>query len=152
MTPEPRWETVLWADLSRDTLYALLVLRQEVFVVEQCCPYQDADGLDPRAVHVLGWHGERLVACARLFGPGVTRDEAVIGRVITHSSVRGQGLGRPLMREALAATRKAWGAAPVFVSAQAHLEGFYASLGFSTCGPSYLEDDIPHLPMLRETP
>ncbi len=143
----PRWTWKPYAELSLDELYDLLALRQEVFVVEQDCPYQDADFQDHHAFHLLGYDDEGLVAYLRAFAPGVQRPEAVIGRVITAPRTRGTGLGRPLMREGERQVRGLFPTATIHLSAQAHLERFYGSLGYAVTGPGYLEDGIPHLPM-----
>lgn len=144
-----RWTLQPWAGLDRDTLYAWLRLRAEVFVVEQACAYADADGADPEASHLLGWEGEALIAGARLFAPGVQRAEAVIGRVVTAPTLRGLGLGDALMGEAIASCEREFGFGPIYLGAQAHLAGWYGRLGFAVCGPGYEEDGIPHLPMRR---
>ena len=89
-----RWEHRAFGELTPRELYDLLRLRQEVFVVEQTCAYLDADGLDSSATHLFAVDGEAVVACARLFAPGVRRAEAVIGRVVTAPSVRRSGIGR----------------------------------------------------------
>lgn len=135
-------------ELDRHELYALLRLRQEVFVVEQDCPYLDCDGKDQGAMHLLGSCEGELVTYARALPVGLAYPEyPAIGRVITAASVRGRGLGRPLMREAMARVWETWGPGPIKLSAQAHLQGYYGSLGFEVCGPGYDEDGIPHLPM-----
>lgn len=141
-----RWRS--WEELGRDELYALVVLRQRVFVVEQRCAYLDADGRDPGAVHLTGWQGGRLVAYLRAFAPG-DDGAARIGRVVTAPEVRGSGLGRPLMREGIAGALARWGPAPIALSAQAHLAAFYGSLGFDVTGEPYDEDGIPHVAMIR---
>lgn len=147
------WTWSAWSELDRDTLYAVLRLRQEVFVVEQTCAYLDADGLDPEAWHLLG-RGEDggLVAYLRAFGPGVRGPDAVIGRVIVAAAGRGTGLGRALMREGERRLAATFGPGPIALGAQAHLERFYGSLGYAACGPGYDEDGIPHLPMRRSGP
>jgi ElaA protein len=137
-----------WMELSRDELYAILALRQQVFVVEQRCLYLDADGRDPEAWH-LRWHRDQeLVAYLRAFPPDEAGD-AWIGRVIVAPSLRGTGLGRPLMQAGLEAVASTFGACPVKVSAQAHLAAYYGSLGFVIVGEEYLDDGIPHVPMRR---
>lgn len=145
-----RWQWTSFSDLDLATLYAVMRVRQEVFVVEQTCAYLDADGADPAAFHLLGWSDDTLVAYLRVFPPGSTdHPEAVIGRVIITEPHRGRGLSRALMHEAHAQMARQWGDAPSWLSAQAHLEGLYRSLGYAVCGAGYDEDGIPHLPMRR---
>ena len=148
------WRCVPWAQLTRDELYALLQLRQLVFVVEQTCAFLDADGRDDRAWHLLGWSTDEsgrplLGAYARLFPPGALYAEASIGRVVTHPAVRRTGLGRALMEEALRRVGTLAPGAAVRIGAQCYLEPFYASLGFARASPSYDEDGIPHVEMVR---
>ena len=143
-----RWQWTSFDALSLHELYAVLRLRQEVFVVEQTCPYLDADGQDGLCHHLLGWKDDTLVAYLRAFPPNTTaHPEAVIGRVITAMPVRGQGMGRVLMEEGHRRMAAQWGAQPIWLSAQAHLARFYGSLGYVICGPGYDEDGIPHVPM-----
>ncbi|MEL6342933.1 MAG: GNAT family N-acetyltransferase [Myxococcota bacterium] len=144
-----RWIWTPFAELSLVQLYDALLLRQAVFVVEQDCPYLDADGDDPRCHHLLGYSAAGLDAYLRVYPPGDTRDEIVIGRVVTHQRVRRQGLGRRLMAEGQARAFAAWGEGPIWLSAQAYLLSFYQSLGYRVVGPGYDEDGIPHFPMRR---
>ncbi len=144
-----RWQWSPFSELSLDDLYAALSLRQAVFVVEQDCPYLDADGLDAQAHHLLGWKDGELVAYLRTFPPGVVYAEACIGRVVTSQAVRRDGFGRALMETAHARMAETYGATPIKLSAQAYLERFYASLGYAVVGPGYDEDGIPHLQMRR---
>ena len=145
-----RWQWSTYTELDIHTIYAVRKLRQEVFVVEQDCPYLDAYGNDPDARHLLGWYGDGIVACLRAFTPGTTsHPEAVIGRVIVAMGARGQGRSRALMQEAHRQMAATWGSTAIFLSAQSHLEGLYGSLGYAVCGPGYDEDGIPHLPMCR---
>lgn len=142
------WSWVGFRALGEVRLYAVMALRQRVFVVEQACAYLDADGRDPDALHLVGEApGSAIAAYLRAFPP--VDGEAVIGRVVTAPEVRGTGLGRPLMAEGIARVHAAWGPCPIRIGAQAHLERFYASVGFAVCGPGYDEDGIPHLPMRR---
>jgi ElaA protein len=136
--------------LSLDQLYELLALRQSVFVVEQDCPYLDADGKDQVAHHLLGYNQrQELVAYTRLLPPGVSYDDyASIGRVITRISERGTGLGRALMQASIQEARKLYAGSNIKISAQYHLIEFYGSLGFAVVGESYLEDGIPHIGMV----
>jgi ElaA protein len=143
------WRAAAFDELSPRDAHDVLRLRQDVFVIEQNCVFHEIDGRDPLAVHLLGRSDDRLVAYARIFAPGVVALEASIGRVVTDASVRGTGLGRPLMREALRVADALAPRTPVRVAAQAHLEDFYASLGFRTVGESYVEDGMMHLDMVR---
>ncbi|MCO7521709.1 MULTISPECIES: GNAT family N-acetyltransferase [unclassified Pseudomonas] len=138
-------------DLTKEQLYAILQLRTEVFVVEQRCAYQEVDGLDLRGdtLHLMGWDGERLVAYLRLLDPQSQHGEVVIGRVVTAAEVRDQKLGHPLLLKGLEAAEHCWPGTPVYLSAQAHLQAFYARHGFVVVGEEYLEDDIPHIGMRK---
>ena len=143
-----RWSS--FADLGRDELYALLRLRADVFVVEQRCAYADIDGRDPDAHHLLVWTADRadLAGCLRVFGPASDDRRAHIGRVATAAFARGRGLGRWMMSEAMAESARRFGAVGIEIGAQSRLEGFYRSLGFVRTGDDYMEDGIPHCPMV----
>jgi len=147
------WHWLRFEQLKCEQLYALLRLRSEVFVVEQNCVFQDMDGLDDQAMHLLGTRVEegapQLVAYVRCFPAGVTFAEASIGRVVTRQSARGGGLGHVLMGEAVRAVHRQWGEQPIRIGAQAHLKDFYQRHGFADVGRPYVEDGIPHLEMLR---
>jgi ElaA protein len=143
------WTWFRFDDLGVNNLYDALQLRAQVFILEQG-PYQDLDGLDRTAWHLLGRNDDgNLVAYLRIVDPGVKFAEPAIGRVVTALSIRGQGIGRALMGEGLARCGHLWPRQPVRISAQARLRGFYRSLGFEAIGQEYLEDDIPHIEMLR---
>jgi ElaA protein len=144
-----RWARKEFGELTASELYALLRLRQDVFVVEQRCAYADLDGLDADAAHLFAVDGERVVAYARLFAPGVRDPDAVIGRVVTAQSVRRSGIGRALMTRAIEAIAERHGATAIRLGAQKYLQRFYESFGFVRDGEDYIEDDIPHLPMRR---
>ena len=144
-----RWHQASWDDLSRDDLYDALALRCAVFILEQG-PYLDPDGLDRHALHLMGRDAQgALQAYLRIVAPGHKYAEPSIGRVITSAALRGQGAGRRLMERGVAACEAAWPGQGIRISAQAHLQRFYASLGFQPVGEAYLEDDIPHIEMLR---
>ncbi|BDT72295.1 protein ElaA [Comamonadaceae bacterium OS-4] len=185
MSLDIQWQWLAFDVLSRDQLYELLRLRSEVFVVEQNCVFLDMDGLDDKAMHLLGVRaaagsapcpppalqapplptqnplppkllGElvgraktELVAYVRCFPAGVTFDEASIGRVVTKPDARGGGLGHLLMAEAVKALEGEWDPQPIRIGAQAHLKAFYERHGFVDVGKPYIEDNIPHLEMLR---
>ncbi len=142
------WHSLPFEALSAHQLYAILQLRSEVFVVEQACGFQDMDGTDQQAVHLMGHATDQLVAYARCFKAGVKFAEASIGRVITQASVRGTGLGYELMQRAIDCVHQQWGQQPIRIGAQARLEGFYRKLGFTPASAPYLEDGIPHIEML----
>lgn len=147
------WQWSRFNQLSLDDLYAVVRLREAVFIIEQNCPYPDADGRDPRAWHLLGWKkygGERkLVAYARVFEPGIRYEQASIGRVVTAPEVRGTGLGKVLMAEALRRIESLLPGQPVKIAAQRRLENFYLGFGFRTISAPYEEDGIIHVDMIR---
>jgi ElaA protein len=144
-----RWRWYAWAELTPDVLHAFLKLRSDIFVVEQDCVFSDMDGRDPLCEHLCGWDGAELVAYLRLVPPGARTPEVALGRVVVAQAARGAGLGREVMREGLARCAAKYPGQPVKVSAQAHLEAFYASLGFATAGAPYDEDGILHVDMVR---
>lgn len=153
MTAPVRWDLVPFSKLTVDELYALLRLRQLVFSVEQKCAYLDCDGKDQKGLHLLGRDPSgRLVAYARLLPAEVSYAEPSIGRVVSDPSARGTGVGKELMREAIAGARKAYGATAIKIGAQLYLKRFYQELGFAVAGPEYVEDGIPHVHMLRPAP
>lgn len=142
------WHIHDWNELSVETLYSMLALRAEVFVVEQNCPYQDVDGKDLKSLHVCGYsESGQLCAYARLVKPGISYKEWSIGRVVTSPSVRLTGAGEALMRACMAYFREQ-SIDSVRISAQSYLHDFYAKYGFVRVSEEYLEDDIPHMEML----
>lgn len=148
------WQWSRFSELRPVDLYAVVRLREAVFIVEQNCPYPDADGRDPGAWHLLGWHqgpNERsLMAYARVFEPGVRYPaEGSIGRVVTAPEVRGTGVGRRLMAEALRRLETLAPGKKIKLAAQRRLEDFYAGFGFKTVSAPYEEDGITHVDMVR---
>jgi ElaA protein len=135
---------------SAADLYDMLKLRVDVFVVEQHCPYPELDGNDKDCLHLRLLDGEELMACARLWRP-TPEHHPRIGRVAVSPDHRGKRLGDALMREAIAEVGKLYPGEPIEISAQSHLQKFYGSLGFEVISEEYLEDDIPHVDMLRRT-
>ena len=130
-------------------LYAILQLRNEVFVVEQQCVFQDADDKDQCSHHIMGWQENKLVAYTRIVPPVVSYSEPAIGRVVTSPAVRGSGIGRELMERSVAALYTIYGHVTVRIGAQLQLEKFYQSLGFVRSSDIYLEDGIEHIQMVR---
>jgi ElaA protein len=143
------WTWSRFGELGVDNLYDALALRCRVFVLEQG-PYLDPDGIDRSAWHLLGRDAMGVLhAYLRVVDPGAKYDEPSIGRVITSPEMRGTGLGRALVAEGVARCVAAWPGLPIRISAQSHLERFYAGFGFVREGADYLEDGIPHCRMRR---
>ena len=142
------WEVKKFRTLTPEELYAILQLRNEVFVVEQHCVYQDLDDKDQACYHVMGWQNAKLIATSRLVPPGEIYDIPSIGRVVTSPSVRGTGTGRMLMEKNIEETRRLFGDLPIKIGAQLYLLKFYSSLGFTPVSDTYLEDGIEHIKML----
>ncbi len=137
-------------ELTLDSLYEVLQLRAEVFVVEQNCPYQDVDGKDQKAMHILGYHKEQLVAYTRVFKPGYYFDNASIGRVVVKENARQYGFGKDIMKASIAFIEDTLDLSTIELSAQTYLKKFYNDLGFKEIGEGYLEDDIPHIRMIKK--
>ncbi|RTE85984.1 GNAT family N-acetyltransferase [Lysobacter sp. N42] len=138
------WTVKAFSELNVSEVYAMWKLRQDVFVVEQTCPYPDIDGTDEDWFHLLGWEGDQLVAYARLMW---VNDEARIGRVVVAQSARGRSLGREVMQQAMKFIHATHANSSIVLSAQTYLLDFYQSLGFVSTSDTYLEDDIPHQEM-----
>lgn len=136
-------------ELSADELYQLLQLRSEVFVVEQNCVYQDIDGKDSKAIHVIGEFEGEIVAYSRIFKAGDYFDQASIGRVIVKENFRDRKWGHDLIKEAIVAIEKNFGTSEITISAQLYLKKFYESHGFIQTSEEYLEDGIPHIEMKK---
>jgi ElaA protein len=142
------WQLKPFTELSALELYNILRLRGEVFVLEQNCPYVDADGKDISSYHLCGFFEEDLAAYARIVPPGIIYAEPSIGRVVTSAKYRRIGLGKELVRKAIEETKKLYGETPIRIGAQAYLKKFYETLGFKDMNEPYVEDGIPHLIML----
>lgn len=150
------WKISPFESLSTEELYAILKLRQQVFVVEQHCAYQDCDGRDRNALHLTGWletgKGTEPVAYLRIL-PHQNEDQfLVIGRLVTHPEFRGKSLGKEIMTRCLRTIKKRYPKLPVRISAQTYLTGFYTNFGFRTSSDGYLEDGIPHIEMTLSPP
>ena len=139
-----------FADLTPNELYTLIRLRNEVFVVEQNCVYQDADNKDPSCHHLLVWDSEQLIAYARLLPPGLAYPQMSIGRVISSPAFRRTGAGKILLGNAIEACRQLYGDGPIRIGAQLYLKKFYESFGFVQTSDLYLEDAIEHIEMTRK--
>jgi ElaA protein len=144
------WQLKNFDALTPHELYAILRLRTEVFVVEQACVFQDMDNKDQASLHLMGWKGNDLVAYTRLVPPGVSYQEASIGRVVTAPRERGSGFGKQLMEKSIEEVVHLYGKTPIRLGAQLYLKKFYESLGFRQTSDVYDEDGIDHIEMLRQ--
>lgn len=143
------WQLKHFKELSGTELYAIMRVRQEVFVVEQNCPYLDADGKDIYCQHLVGYVDGEIAAYARIVPPHVSYAEPSIGRVLTSSKYRTGGYGKLLMQKAISETINVYGAVDIRIGAQLYLKKFYESFGFVQQGDVYDEDGIDHIIMLR---
>jgi len=146
-----RWEVSSFDGLDVFSLYKILQLRTETFVVEQKGIYQDMDDKDFTAIHLQGFIGDRLIAYCRMFRSGDYFDHASIGRVIVALPYQGKGYGHLLMDKSLEIMSKLLNENSVTISAQAHLQQFYESHGFTRISELYMEEGIPHIRMERKT-
>lgn len=147
-SPDITIQCVPFDSLTTLQLYTIIQLRNAVFVVEQNCVFQDADGKDPYCHHLMIWQEKELVAYARLVPPGIAYEYMSIGRVISSAKMRRKGAGKLLMREAIQQCRSLFGAGPIQIGAQLYLKDFYGSFGFRAMGEVYLEDNIEHIHMI----
>ncbi len=137
-------------ELTASELYQVMQLRNEVFVVEQNCVYQDADNKDPQSHHLMIRDNNKLAAYCRLLPPGLAYEQMSIGRVISSPAYRKTGAGKLLLKEAIEACHKLFGEGPIKIGAQLYLKKFYESFGFEQVSDVYLEDNIEHISMLRK--
>lgn len=144
-----QWRLKKFEALTPFELYAILQLRNEVFVVEQNCVFQDADDKDQNSYHLMGFNNDKLVAYTRLVPPGESYKEASIGRIVTSPSVRRSGAGKQLMEQSIDAVNKIFDVQPIKIGAQLYLKKFYESFRFEQISDVYLEDGIEHIYMIR---
>jgi ElaA protein len=142
------WKRLSFEEFTINELYHVLQLRSEVFVVEQDCVYQDIDFKDQKALHILGYKNDKLVAYTRIFKAGDYLKEASIGRVLVKKDERKYGYGHDLMKESIVTILKEFKTSIIHISAQTYLEKFYNTHGFQQTGEGYLEDGIPHIKMI----
>ncbi len=135
--------------LTVEDLYDILQLRSEVFVVEQDCVYQDIDGKDDKALHIIGKKKGKIIAYTRCFPQGVYFKEAAIGRVVVSEKERKYGYGHDIMKVSIKAIEEKYNTSAIKLSAQTYLVSFYESHGFKKVGTEYLEDGIPHIAMIK---
>ena len=145
------WRLKKFEELTPYELYSILRLRNEVFVVEQNCVFQDADDKDQGCWHYMGFIGNDLAAYTRLVPPGYIYDEPSIGRVVTSPSYRRTGIGKKLMQGSIEKCYELFGRLPIKIGAQFYLKKFYSSFGFEQVSEIYLEDGIEHIYMVLNT-
>lgn len=141
------WKIKPFNTLTIDELYKLLQLRAEVFIVEQNSVYQDIDGKDQNALHIMGYADNKMVAYSRIFNAGFYFDKASIGRVIVAKEYRRHKIGNLLIQRAILGIKDYFKQDEITISAQYYLLNFYKSHGFEPVGEEYLEDNIPHIEM-----
>lgn len=148
---DDQWECKYFDELTVNELYKILAIRTEVFIVEQNCPYQDVDGKDKNSFHLWSINPENkeITSYCRIVKPGISYNEPSIGRVLTKDYSRRTGLGKRLMEKSIEEIEKIFPGSGIRISAQLYLEKFYQSFGFVTLGESYMEDNIPHVQMLK---
>ena len=142
--------TKTFTELTKEELYETLQLRSEVFVVEQDCVYQDIDYKDQKAMHILGFKNEKLIAYTRIFKPGDYFEKASIGRVVVAKNERINKYGYQILNASIESISTFFNETEIKISAQKYLKKFYESLGFEMIGDEYLEDGIPHIGMLKK--
>jgi len=144
------WSFKQFDNLTPHELYSVLQLRNEVFVVEQNCVFQDADDKDQDSYHLMGWDNEMLVAYSRIIPLGLAYDSfPSIGRVVTSPKMRRTGIGKTLMWQSIEELQKLFGKSSIKLGAQLYLKKFYESFGFVQSSEVYIEDGIPHIEMIR---
>lgn len=143
------WSLKKFHELSALEMYEILKLRSEVFVVEQNCVFLDMDDKDQLAHHLQGRINGQLAAVVRILPPGLAYEEPSIGRVVSSPLFRRKGVGIELMKKAIEETMNLYGQVAIKIGAQLYLKKFYESFGFIQCSETYLEDDIPHIKMIR---
>ena len=143
------WECKFFDDLTLHELYIIIKLRNEVFVVEQKCVFQDADDKDQKCYHLMGFVRTELAAYARLVPAGVSYKNISIGRIVTSPQYRSIGAGKALMKEAINQCNALYGEQTIKIGAQLYLKNFYESFGFKQIGDVYNEDGILHIKMVR---
>lgn len=148
-----QWQVMTFDELDTYTLYGLLQLRVDVFVVEQNCPYPELDDkdLEPQTRHIILTKGGKVIAYSRVLAPGVSFEGFPgVGRVCVSQTARRLGLGRVLVEKTLSVASELWPNTDIHISAQCYLQQFYQDLGFKPASEPYLEDDIPHLKMIKK--
>ncbi len=142
------WKIKRFENLKVEELYNILKARNEVFIVEQQCPYEDCDNKDKEAFHLFLEEGKEIIAYLRVLRKGISYDEVSIGRVLVNKKHRGKGISREMMLKAICFIEENLNETEIRIQAQSYLVNFYRSLGFKETSEEYLEDNIPHIDML----
>jgi ElaA protein len=142
------WSCKKFDELTPHELYAILQLRNEVFVVEQNCVFQDADNKDQHCYHLMCWNEINLVAYSRIVPADISYSETSIGRIVTSPNSRKTGIGRALVQHSINELHKLYGKVAIKIGAQLYLKKFYESFGFKQSSDVYLEDNIEHIKMI----
>lgn len=145
-----KWKIKKFEELLPEELYEIIKLRLEVFVGEQnCCAHEDLDNKDKKSHHLFTYDEDKVVAYCRILPSGISYQEASIGRVVVAKSYRRDKLGYQMMEKAIKFVESEFGENQIKISAQSYIISFYESLGFKVISEEYLEDNIPHVKMLR---
>lgn len=142
------WIIKTFSELTTDELYKILQLRNEVFIVEQECPYQDIDGKDNESYHIFLEKDNEVIAYSRILKKGISYEQASIGRVIVKKDYRGGNIAKDMLLKSISFIENSLHEKEIKIQAQAYLDKFYSSLGFKKISDVYLEDNIPHMDML----
>jgi ElaA protein len=137
------------SDVSAIDLYQILKLRQDIFIIEQNCTYDDIDNIDTCSEHIYLKNNNQVIAYSRIVPAGTKFHHPSIGRIIVHKSFRGKGFGREVVQRALKVLSERETEA-VFIEAQNHLKEFYESIGFKQLSEPYPIDGIQHIKMIHE--
>lgn len=146
------WYHKHFKNLSTTELYQILQLRNEVFIVEQNCPFQDLDDKDFKCYHLIGFDTEsqKVMAYTRIVPAGISYEETSIGRVVTSPLARGIGIGKQLMKKSIELLEELYGGVSIKIGAQLYLKKYYESFGFEQIEEVYLEDGIEHILMIKK--
>ncbi|MDD3772338.1 MAG: GNAT family N-acetyltransferase [Weeksellaceae bacterium] len=144
------WHFKKFEEFNPNELYAILRLRNDVFIVEQKCIYNECDNKDPKCFHLWCTQNNKIIGYCRIVPPGVSYKEASFGRIVSHPDYRHLKIGHSLMRYLIQIIQNFYPSTPIRISAQTYLKKFYESYGFEQVSEEYLEDNLPHMEMLKK--
>lgn len=134
--------------LTLKQLHDLMLLRQQVFIIEQNCLYEDIDGADEKAEHLLIYKNSELAGYLRIFEPGIKYEEACIGRIVVKPNHRGSTIGKYLIEKGIEYASMKFPEHNIRIEAQAALKEYYEAYGFKAEGDVYQLDGIDHIEMV----